>query len=279
MNTRRIWNLFRILAAVLLIAVLVGLGWRVTLLREPAYQGKSLSVWLRQFEEAKFNGLTSRYHLSPMEFKAQFVEPTQNAVRHIGTNALPTLLNLVQAKDTPLSWRAMDLLERLHLGRWKPPPEIVRRSMALDGFIFLGAEGQPAVPALIELLNDKDGDVRSRAASCLGFIGPAAVEAVPALLQHLNEPDPSVCLNSETSLGLIHGRPELVIPALTERLRRKDKWHTLSALGWFGPDAKAAVPVILPLLNDQDQETRNRAAIVLKRIDPEAAASAEAKSP
>jgi len=53
----------------------------------------------------------------------------------------------------------------------------------------------------------------------------------------------------------------------------------LSALGWFGPDAKAAVPVILPLLNDQDQETRNRAAIVLERIDPEAAASAEAKSP
>jgi HEAT repeat protein len=175
----------------------------------------------------------------------------------------------------------MDLLERLHLGKWKPPPEIVRRRMPLDGFIFLGAEGQPAVPALIELLNDKDGDVRSCAASCLGFIGPAAVEAVPALLQHLTDPDPSVCINSETSLGLIHGRPELVIPALTERLRRKDEWqwHTLSALGWFGPDAKAAVPVILPLLNDQDQETRNRAAIVLKRIDPEAAASAEAKSP
>ena len=184
MSTRAIWNLFRILAVVLLIVVLVGLGWRVTLLRDPAYQGKSLTVWLRQFEEAKLNGPTSPYHLSPMEFKAQFVEPTQNAVRHIGTNALPTLLNLVQAKDS-----------------------------------------------------------------------------------------------SETSLGLIHGRPELVIPALTERLRGKDKWHTLSALGWFGSDAKAAVPVILPLLNDPDQETRNRAAIVLKRIDPEAAATTEAKSP
>src|SRR6266702_19658 len=177
MNTRAIWNLFRILAVVLLIAVLVGLGWRVMLLRDPAYQGKSLTVWLRQFEEAKLNGPTSRYHLSPTEFKAQFVEPTKNAVRHIGTNALPTLLNLVQAKDTPLDWRAMDLA------------------------------------------------------------------------------------------------------ALNERLRRKDKWHTSSALGGFGPDAKAAVPVILPLLNDQDQETRNWAAIVLKRIDPEAAASAEAKSP
>ena len=39
----------RILLAFLLVALIGGLGWLVLRPREPAYQGKRLSVWLEQY--------------------------------------------------------------------------------------------------------------------------------------------------------------------------------------------------------------------------------------
>src|SRR5215471_18930872 len=114
--------------------------------REPAYQGKSLTTWLRQFEAARLNTPTSTYHLTPAEFRAQFVEPTQTAIRHMGTNTLPTLLTLLRAKDSPLQLRAEVLLGRLPFVQWRPPSADLRRSMALTGFYILGTNAQGAVP-------------------------------------------------------------------------------------------------------------------------------------
>jgi HEAT repeat protein len=269
-----------ILAMLSLVLFLVGLVREALRSREPAYQGKSLSVWLRQFEEAKVNSPTSRYHLSPTEFQAQFVEPTHDALRHMGTNALPRLLSLLRAQNSPLQQRAEALLGRLPFIRWRPPSQELRRSMALSGFSALGTNAQPAVPALIALLNNKDGEIRKYAAWCLGSVGPAAEQAVPALIQHLADLDSAVGESAESSLGRIHRKPELVIPVLKERLAGAGKkWLTLFALGCFGPEAKAAVPAILPLLDDRDRETRTWAAMSLKRIDPVAAARAKVESP
>lgn len=266
--------------AILLVLFLIGLVLVALRSHEPAYQGKSLSGWLREFEEAKVNSPTSRYHPSAAEFQAQFVEPTHNAVRQIGTNALPTLLSLLRAQDSLLQQRVRALLGRLPFVRWRPTSQDLRRSMALDGFSALGTNAQPAVPALIALLNDKDGEVRKYAAWCLGSVGPAAEQAVPALIQRLADSDSLVGESAENSLGLIHRKPELVIPVLKERLAAaRKKQLTLFALGCFGTEAKAAVPVILPLLDHPDPETRTWAAMALKRIDPDAAAKAEVKSP
>jgi len=45
-----------------------------------------------------------------------------------------------------------------------------------------------------------------------------------------------------------------------------------SAIGFFGPDAKAAVCRLLPLVHDPDTEVMAYAMQALKRIDPEVAA-------
>src|SRR6266516_3512354 len=55
LNTKAITKLFYVVAMLLLVLVLGGLCWKILRPYEPAYEGKSLSVWLRQFEEAKSN--------------------------------------------------------------------------------------------------------------------------------------------------------------------------------------------------------------------------------
>jgi len=49
--------------------------------------------------------------------------------------------------------------------------------------------GGPAVPALLNLLNGPDKDMRVCAAAALGEVGPAARAAVPALIRAVERPD------------------------------------------------------------------------------------------
>jgi len=72
--------------AVLLAALLAVVGWQVMRRQEPVYQGKPLSSWL----------IASATTGSP---EAQ--EQANAAVRQVGTNALPTLLRMLRAKDSP----------------------------------------------------------------------------------------------------------------------------------------------------------------------------------
>jgi len=268
-------------SAIVLLAVLLACSvWKAVRSHEPTYQGKSLSEWLKDFQAAKVSSPTSPRPFSPEEFQVEFVEPTHNAIRSMGTNALPPLLTLVSARDSMHQRWAKMLLARLPLIRWQPSAQDLRRSMALDGFTALGTNAQPAVPDLIVLLNDKDADVRKYAASCLSAVGPAAEQAVPALIQRLADSDSLVVESAEHALALIHRKPDLVIPVLMERLGGAGKKSgTLFALGRFGEEAKPAVALILPLLNDPNQETRTWAALSLEQIDPLVAAKAKVKSP
>ena len=61
-----------------------------------------------------------------------------------------------------------------------------------------------AVPALIEALKDKDGEVRVAALYALSSIGPAARAAVPALIEALKDKDRKVhaaAFNALDSMG------------------------------------------------------------------------------
>src|SRR5437667_12454749 len=82
--------------AVLLGATVTGATWLVLHRRaeEPVYGGKRLTVWMGQY---LMHLLAARS--SPDRAKRDAAE---NAIRQIGTNALPTLLSMVQAKDTTL---------------------------------------------------------------------------------------------------------------------------------------------------------------------------------
>jgi len=75
--------------AVVLVALAGVIAWQALREREPVYQGKGLRVWLREYRLGLNTGAS---------------KVAADAVRHIGTNALPTLLEMLGAKDSKLKY-------------------------------------------------------------------------------------------------------------------------------------------------------------------------------
>lgn len=171
------------------LAALLGLAaWQVLRPPEPVYEGRRLSGWLADLD---LNSARSPLRAS-------------QAVRAMGTNALPALLRMLLVED-PL-WKkglialnARQAYVQLHVSQ-----AAVVRYRAVDGFRVLGASAKDEVPALMGVLNSpRDVEVRAAAAAALGAIGPAASAAIPMLLKAANTPDPHLRENAIIALASI----------------------------------------------------------------------------
>jgi HEAT repeat protein len=259
----------QIALAVLLVALAGVIIWQVLREREPIYQGKPLSVWLLQYGTNHW----SEGHWCASR-KGELDTQAENAIRQIGTNAIPTCLRIISTRDS-LLFKLVSLLPE----RWLPlvyrpsPPEYQFRGAY--GLIALGADAKPAVPALISLLNDSHGEVRYAAVFALDELGSLAEDALPSMVKCL-KPDEFHSIRLE---------PERAIPVLVRLLdeaqnqphceRIRD--NAMSGLRQFRALAKPAIPTLLRLLNDANEDTRWQATNALMDIDPEAAAKAGVK--
>ena len=134
---------------------------------EPIYEGHSLSSLLidypsrrNQFEQDEIAG----------------------AVRHIGTNAVPFLVEWIRAKDGPIRRAFLNWTGRHpHFPLHPNSPAYEKNMKALYGFLILGPIAKPAVPDLIELVQNGNPQQKAFAVSSLGSIGPPAKAALPAL--------------------------------------------------------------------------------------------------
>ncbi|HZV35956.1 MAG TPA: HEAT repeat domain-containing protein [Verrucomicrobiae bacterium] len=255
---RAIWLGF----ALLLIAV--GLSWYISRSREPTYQGKPLTYWLELL-----NTDDGRL-VDPADNSAREAE---HAVQAIGTNAIPTLLEMLQKKDSPLKSGLIALSTKEHFLHINIFPDSYYHALAFDGFGALGTNGRQAVPALLKIF--RSSDQRPGAAMCLRLIGPAAESAVAALVHSLavdtNYADKLYIISA---LGDIHAHPEMAVPALTNCLADSNKMvrdFAIMALGNFGTNAAQAIPILETKLNDNDPETRQEVLKSLKQIDPQIA--------
>ncbi|MCP4657758.1 MAG: NACHT domain-containing protein, partial [bacterium] len=112
--------------------------------------------------------------------------------------------------------------------------------------------GLEFLPALIQLLEHDDADVRWRAASVLGNLGPQA-EATPALIQLLEDDDASVRLRAAEVLCNLGPQAEAT-PALIQLLEHDDadvRLRAAEVLCNLGPQAEAT-PALIQLLEDDD---------------------------
>ncbi|MHB1033611.1 MAG: HEAT repeat domain-containing protein [Pirellulales bacterium] len=145
------------------------------------------------------------------------------------------------------------------------------RCFAAEALGKIGSEAKMAIPALTALLKDKNPNVRVAAAEALGGIGPEAKTAIPALIRLLKETDdPFAPQEPASAPGEI--APETV-PGLTHLLKDEDistRCSAISALGRIGPEAKTAIPVLTGLLKDKDWDVRCFAAEALGKIGSEA---------
>lgn len=156
----------RAIIALILLA-LIAAGFAISSLcrsREPKYDGRRFSEWIT--EAVRANQLLNEGKLENDDPKFRQVH---EAFRHMGTNALPFLLDLVRIRDSRLKLAATEFaINHLH---YDPPwltPEW-RLCGAMSGFAALDPQDlRPAVPALTDIaLNDSDRDVRVAALLCV----------------------------------------------------------------------------------------------------------------
>ena len=83
----------------------------------------------------------------------------------------------------------------------------------------LGKIGAAAVPELTKDLNDRDPEVRERAANVLARIGPAAKQAVPDLIASLEDEDEAVRKSAAIALGQIGPAAADAVPALMRAMK------------------------------------------------------------
>src|SRR5262249_23100220 len=112
---------------------------------------------------------------------------------------------------------------------------------AIEAF---GPDAVPAIPALIEMLDDRSPEFRNLVAGVLCRLGPDAKSAVPELIKQLQEK------------------------------RAREPRLVMEILGFIGPDAKDAVPLLAKALDDP--ASRDVAVEALCNIGP---ASKEATAP
>lgn len=253
----------RIFLIIFLVAVLGVITWLVFQSGEPSYEGKPLSVWLESYDATKPKGVEW--------------EKADEAVRHIGAAAIPTLLRMLKANDNGPRRKLIVWAETHHL--LKPHKHILDFNLNFQagmGFYVLGPAAKEAVPELIRIYNQHISDFsQSDTAMALGMIGPASADAVPSLLSNMASTNTMARGQTIFALGAIHAKPELVVPLLTKNLADPDvqsRRSAANALMMFRGEAKSAVPAIIGLLQDPDRFVRTSAGFALRAIDPQVAA-------
>jgi HEAT repeat protein len=229
---------------------------------EPSYQGQSLSGWLEKYQSTRVNGRRS--------------PDAEEAVRQIGTNALPTLIRMLRARDSSLKQAAMKWSSKQRLIKLNLTPATKLRFHAQAGYDILGPTAAAQVPELTLILkNDNVAQVRQCAAAALGSIGDQALSAVPVLLMTAKDKDQMVRNNSLWALSRIRSDPELVLPALIGGLDDSfsvARENAAIALGRYGPLATSAIPALV-----RTMRTNGAAYSALLKIDPDAASREAAK--
>ncbi len=246
------------------VGILLALAWTPKGPREPEYAGRTLTQWLEHLEN---NGGDPKVS-----------DECEDAVRQIGTNALPVLLQLLEAPEEP--WRREVNAFAARVGIDKP---LVRRAwfkkrLAWHGFHILGAQAQGAVPELVAIMSrGRTSGHWNFVIECISVMGPAAEAALPALVklgQSGGEPERYyVC----EALGQIAHQPEIAVPFLTDQLTYRDKHIRVlaaEALGKFTTNANSATPQLIKLLDDPYKQVRESATNALRLIDPAAATKA-----
>jgi HEAT repeat protein len=247
---------------------------------EPEYQGKNLTYWLASIRNNQLQFLNLRpkpgqpaaeafqsmgakavpflrrelrsMDLSRRKHAADAAHAIGPAAKELESDLLASAVTTANSNHDPYSeiWalaamgpESIGLLTNMftNQNKWA-------RQRTCDALYMADYDAEPAVPALMQSLEDVDPDVRGEAAQALGHVHKQLDVVLPALLKNLNDPVASV------------------------------RWVTADALGLLGSDAKSAFPVLLEAWRKEpDSTVRPFAAGALKKIDPEAAAMAGVK--
>lgn len=178
----------KILMSVVAVVAFGVIFWEFLTLREPRYQGKPLHLWLAEFDLAQ----------------TRQPDKAVDALRVIGTNALPLLARMICEKDALWKQSLLSFNDRQSYFQFHVTEARVIRFRAVEAYRILGSAAKTSVPALIQIMaSEPSPGVRADVATALGWIGPDAGAAVPMLLQAAEDPNPQLRRSALSALANI----------------------------------------------------------------------------
>jgi PBS lyase HEAT-like repeat len=289
-----------ILAACILVALAIVALWPGP--KEPEYNGKKLSEWLKICTD---NRAASSYSQS------QSLQSAREAVRKIGTNGLPWLVKWI-SYDLP-KWKSALLYSKVY--RWMPTPirnsmvePILRAQRARIGFDMLGTDASPAIPELVRMTErwpressiyaigaiagcDAQPDALSALISIatnrfkpLGLRQNAmqAIASLNSVKKYESWVVPAVfpCLAEEKmvapaiiALRSFRISPDVGVPVMKKAAGSQNvevRVWAIFSLGRYGSKASPAIPELLQALNDYELRVQQEARDALNLVAPEA---------
>ncbi len=215
---------------------------------EPYYQGRSLSAWLD----------AAAYLDEPWCPTRQTAD---DAVRSMGTNALPFLLDRVGHSKDPESKFKARIAGWMWLHGYKKQAFRYydtygqERFFALrSAFIALRSDEEEVVPILIDIA--RNGDTNRQDAAMYGLWEIRSESSVPFLLQEASSTNSQKRGFALGCLAQMHTHADLVIPLLIKGLQDPEfRVRKISAGGllYFGPQAREAVPLLQRFLKEEEE--------------------------
>lgn len=200
------------------------------------------------------------------------------AVRHIGTNAIPYLLNWIASEpprskaitaiNVPIRWLNRKLAPKADWTIRDASPFL--RSGAPMGFKALSGQAESAVPELIRLFGKSKVDViRRNAEEALVVIGQPAI---PGLKRLLNETDVDATrVYTAGALVRLEKRgPGPVTEAITNA-NVKVRRAAAAAISELENNAETAIPNLIHALDDSDETVKWLAYHQLCNLKPDLA--------
>jgi HEAT repeat protein len=191
--------------------------------------------------------------------------------------AVPALFAALKDNSSSVALMAAMALAEIHPTRSRPAVPLLADALDVPGaaaaLAKIGPEARAAVPALIAALKPRKGNgsgelIRLHARLALARIG---APAVPALIEALQDKKEGVAPLAGEALAWVLPPAKQAVPALRAALRN-DRTHAAvyaRSLGQLGPLARPALPDLMDLLTDA--ATRYEAAAALGNIDPQQA--------
>jgi HEAT repeat protein len=210
----------------------------------------------------------------------------------------PMLQAALRDKDVQVRWRAAKALREIDAEVWEAGLQEINREIPTN------------VAELIERVRDGNRASCAIALRALSVLGPQAAAGVPALLEVLDRepPEPTISTQPQFGRSLANAAPGTFTAPLTVHPQRSQVSRIVAAtlaeigpearaavprlvallqehrglgaaayckaLGGIGPDARAAIPVLEDFLKSDLPEMRLSAAEALSKIAPEQASEA-----
>jgi len=223
--------------------------------QEPVHKGKTLSEWVLEIYD---------YQATENDSARQRTEAALQAVKSMGTNALPWLL---AEFDRPVSrWRQS-------FNRWATKhPSIKFRfrkhvypgsRFAVQVFHMLGQDTKPALPRLASCLGDERlGDAAARAMLACGET------ALPYFTNALASTNRAAMSAGLLGLALLARNSETAIPPMIRAMQLEDiglRLEAVNGLAWTSVRPEVVIPALVQALQDPAPEVREEATEGLVR--------------